>query len=187
MKPYFEEPGVEIYHGDCREILPLLNLSDKSWAVVTDPPYGIGFVHGAERIPYASKFSNIPVIGDDAPFDPTHLLRFDAVLVWGANHYADRLPVRDGRWLVWDKRCGITGGRDMGDCEIAWVRGSSGKAARVIRHFWDGFNRESERGIPRVHPTQKPEVVMAWCLSFVDENYSILDPYMGAGQYIGRC
>ena len=38
MKPYFQNEWVTIYHGDCREILPLL--SDIS-AVVTDPPYNL--------------------------------------------------------------------------------------------------------------------------------------------------
>ena len=25
MKPYYEQSGITIYHGDCREILPLLS------------------------------------------------------------------------------------------------------------------------------------------------------------------
>jgi site-specific DNA-methyltransferase (adenine-specific) len=38
MKPYYEEPGITIYHGDCRDILPTLPKVD---LVLTDPPYGI--------------------------------------------------------------------------------------------------------------------------------------------------
>lgn len=37
MKPYYSENGIEIYHGDCREILPSLPKVD---LVVTSPPYG---------------------------------------------------------------------------------------------------------------------------------------------------
>lgn len=37
MKPYYEEKGITIYHGDCREILPSLPKVD---LVLTDPPYG---------------------------------------------------------------------------------------------------------------------------------------------------
>lgn len=33
-----------LYLGDCREILPTIGRVD---AIVTDPPYGISFVHGA--------------------------------------------------------------------------------------------------------------------------------------------
>lgn len=164
MKPYYEHGGITIYHGDCREILPTL---DQSSTIISDPPYGIGYVHGAENIPHASKFSGVPVIGDDKPFEPSHMLAFSNILVWGANHYADRLPVREGRWLVWDKRCGVIPERDTSDCEFAWVRGSGGKCARMFRLFWDGFNKQTERGIPRDHPTQKPISLMTWCLSFL--------------------
>ena len=37
MRPYFEDHGVTVYCGDCREILPTLGLLG---AVVTDPPFG---------------------------------------------------------------------------------------------------------------------------------------------------
>ena len=43
MTPYFQQDGVTLYHGDCREILP--GLPDESVsAVVTDPPYGLAFM-----------------------------------------------------------------------------------------------------------------------------------------------
>lgn len=36
MKPYFEQDGITIYHGDCREILPTIGRVD---CTVTSPPY----------------------------------------------------------------------------------------------------------------------------------------------------
>jgi site-specific DNA-methyltransferase (adenine-specific) len=36
VKPYYEEDGITIYHGDCREVLPQLERCDLIW---TDPPY----------------------------------------------------------------------------------------------------------------------------------------------------
>lgn len=43
MTPYFQQDGVTLHHGDCREILP--GLPDESVsAVVTDPPYGLAFM-----------------------------------------------------------------------------------------------------------------------------------------------
>lgn len=38
LRPYFEEGGVAIYQGDCREVLPVLGaLAD---CAIADPPYG---------------------------------------------------------------------------------------------------------------------------------------------------
>ena len=39
IKPYYEENGIVIYHGDCREILPELEKVD---AIITDPPFNVG-------------------------------------------------------------------------------------------------------------------------------------------------
>ena len=38
MTPYFEQDGVTLYHGDCREILQ--GLGQQFQTVLTDPPYG---------------------------------------------------------------------------------------------------------------------------------------------------
>ena len=38
MTPYFEQDGITLYHGDCREILP--TLGQQFQTVLTDPPYG---------------------------------------------------------------------------------------------------------------------------------------------------
>ena len=38
MNPYYEQDGVTLYHGDCREILP--TLGQQFQTVLTDPPYG---------------------------------------------------------------------------------------------------------------------------------------------------
>lgn len=37
MKPYYEHNGITIYHGDCRNIMPLLQPCDLT---IADPPYG---------------------------------------------------------------------------------------------------------------------------------------------------
>ena len=39
IKPYYQDKWVTIYHGDCREILPQLDV--KVDLVLTDPPYGV--------------------------------------------------------------------------------------------------------------------------------------------------
>ena len=45
MKPYYEQDGITIYHGDCRDVLP--SLADESVDVaLTSPPYNMGLVPG---------------------------------------------------------------------------------------------------------------------------------------------
>lgn len=46
-KPYYEEPGVTLYCGDCLEILPELECSGVS--VVTDSPYAIPTIVAQNR------------------------------------------------------------------------------------------------------------------------------------------
>ena len=41
MKPYYESNGVSLYLGDCREIMPTLDLVH---AIICDPPYELGFM-----------------------------------------------------------------------------------------------------------------------------------------------
>lgn len=173
---YYADESCAIALGDCRAILPHLT---KVGLVLTDPPYGINYVHGAGNIPHATKFQGVPVVGDDKPFDPSLLLQWPCIL-WGANHYAARLPGQ-GRWLIWDKRAdSACYGKAMSDVEIAWMSGPR-KADRLYKQLWDGFLRDGERDTARVHPTQKPINLMKWCLSFAPDAEVVCDPYMGSG------
>ena len=46
MTPYYQEDGITIYHGDCRDVLPSVSAD----LVVTDPPYGMGKAEWDEEI-----------------------------------------------------------------------------------------------------------------------------------------
>lgn len=181
MKPYYEDESAVIYHGDCREILPSLEIFD---LLLTDPPYGINYApkYARRRLPNGTWLppSEMPaVVGDKEEFDPAFLLSAATRLIlWGANHYAHKLPHR-GQWLVWDKRCQIVPSRNQSDCELAWH--SKPGADRIFYHLWDGMLKASERGVARYHPTQKAEAVMKWCMGFMPEAKTLLDPFMGSG------
>lgn len=168
-----------LFRGDCIKIIPMI----KADAVVTDPPYGINYHHRGNKKSKV-RINTMRIIGDDQPFDPRPLLRFKKVLMFGADHYAPRLPEKKGEWLVWDKSCG-TGPNDLfRDAEFIWM---SGKSARLIfRHVWKGMIREGEEAssrMERLHVSQKPVALMMWCISQlrVRVGATILDPYMGSG------
>lgn len=170
--------GQRLIFGDSLQIIGGLQFD----AICTDPPYGIGYVHGAEKRKFSSVHNERPIHGDDQPFDPSPWLDWPC-LMWGANHFSARLP-GGGRWLIWDKRDGV-GFNDQSDVEIAWVSGNRA-ADRIFSHLWSGWTKASERGVPRVHPTQKPIAVMEWSLGFLPKGV-ILDPYMGSGTTLVAC
>jgi site-specific DNA-methyltransferase (adenine-specific) len=54
MTPYYADDHVTLYHGDCRDVLPLLGNVD---AVVTDPPYSSGGMYRSDRsAPTTTKY-----------------------------------------------------------------------------------------------------------------------------------
>ncbi|MFC5353522.1 DNA-methyltransferase [Azospirillum himalayense] len=169
-----------LFCGDCRDVLPTLTGVD---AVVSDPPYGIAFRHSGKGAAVAGAKSvrrhAVSIAGDAEPFDPTPFIEYPAVVLFGANHFAHRLPPSGG-WLVWDKRDGMAS-NSFSDCEMAWTKGV-GNAARLFRYLWNGVCQAGEKGNKRHHPTQKPIALMQWCISQLPMNASvILDPYMGSG------
>lgn len=173
-----------LYLWDCLKILKTLSDVD---AVISDPPYGIGFSHGGNdrsgigKGRYSTKFNGVKIIGDSSEFDPNPILELGKpTILFGANHFANSLP-SSPCWLLWDKRCASGHCNDFADCEMAWT--NLGGVARVFRHHWDGMMRASETGEPRVHPTQKPVVLMEWCMdrANISEGETVLDPFMGSG------
>jgi len=171
----------EVIQGDCLELIKNIP-SNSIDAVITDPPYGINAVVKGKcfGVSNACKTNTYkPIVGDDKPFDPTHLLNIaDTICIWGANHFAHKLPSR-ARWLIWDKREG-TKSNPMADCELAWTNDT--RPARLFHHRWMGMIRASERQ-KRVHPSQKPIELMKWVLDVLEVpiGATVLDPYCGAG------
>ena len=168
-----------LYCGDCREVLPTLPKVD---AVITDPPYGIGADRGAAgggtdaSGRYARRPKQYEGGWDSArPQDFATLISAGQIsIVWGGNYFADILP-RGGRWLFWDK---LNAMPSYSDGEIAWTN-LAGVSVKKFTQCNNGL--ASLRDGERAHPTQKPVNLMRWCLSFVPDATTILDPYMGSG------
>lgn len=204
--PYYETPAdapsrVRLYHGDCREILPLVAPPSLRVLVLADPVYGVGHttrinragVNGAKRIGggrVAKSGKNrvwSALFEDDRPFDPSHLLAYPRLLVWGWNHFADRMPCTPST-IVWWKRAGSEPD-DGSDFEEAWT--NLGGPARLFPHCWRGVCRASEGSAPPLHPTQKPVAFYRWLFAgrgrgkpVVAPGDLIVVPYLGSGPEI---
>ena len=162
----------ELWHGDCREVLPLLPHSD---LILTDPPYGIGASSGV------GKYGVMKWGGDadkkwDEDTPPQWLMllmleKADNLIVFGGNYFS--LPP-SRNYLVWDKGAGFKN-RTFAECEFAWCS-------------WDGNAKVLTRDplacgdyAHKVHPTQKPVRVLEWAMSLAPKSDTVCDPFMGAG------
>lgn len=168
-----------LINADCLDVREQL-VAD---AIISDPPYGMNLNTDNRRFTggHVSRRGNTigtgggnRIIGDDEPFDPSPWLDYPAVVLFGANHYAQRLPV--GTTLVWLKRNDGAFGTFLSDGEVAWMKGGHGVYARRDLSMNCGASN-------RVHPCQKPVPIMAWCIekAKVPEGGTVCDPYMGSG------
>jgi len=178
VTPYYSHAGIVIIHGDCRDVLPGLDPVD---LVLTDPPYGMDWNTDTARFSGGNPGSvrrrggkrNQPrIVDDDKPFDPTPWLDFPRVILFGSNHYGQRLPV--GTTLIWVKRLEDAYGSFLSDAEVAWMKGGHGVYCfRDVSHTRDAKHR--------AHPSQKPQPLFRWCIEKAGGSGTILDPFMGSG------
>lgn len=173
--PYFSADGVEIYHGDCRQILPQLEQAD---AILTDPPYGLG--KATEKAAYES-FS-------DDENEVKSLVDF--VLASGK---ADRIVMTPGQKMMFKyKEPSAVGAfyypAGSGSCSWGFVGWQPifyyGKDPRLQDGKGRAMNSFSstEAAEKNGHPCPKP--VTQWAkllLRVTREGETIIDPFMGSG------
>jgi hypothetical protein len=169
-KPYYQDDAVTLYHGDCRQIVPLLGRFD---LLLTDPPYGIG----AGKMNLGKwRTSRMQKMDWDSDAPPAWVLAMlldsaEDHIIWGGNYY-ELPPSR--QYLIWDKGAGFRG-RDFAECEQAWC--SSDGNARIFAR--DPLAAGDYRG--KEHPTEKPAELMRWCLTLRPEAVTVLDAFAGSG------
>jgi site-specific DNA-methyltransferase (adenine-specific)/modification methylase len=159
--------------GDCLDIMPTLGKVD---AVVTDPPYGIGASSGIGKVTKEGSDFSDDVSGWDDNIPPPEL--FDQILqcsdyqiIWGGNYFG--LPPTPC-FFVWDK---IQPEQfTLAMAEMAWTN------IRKPAKIWRWKSQSINGGVPKFHPTQKPEGLMKWCINHLPHDAQIiLDPFMGSG------
>ena len=187
--PYYQDEHVTLWHGDCLT-------EHREWldadVLVTDPPYGMGYVSGSSK----HKGKGPAIAGDG-----NTLARDAALDAWGA-----RPGLAFGTWripkpgatrltLTWDK--GVSPG--MGDLALPWgisteevyvlgawppikaggrsrEGGTPARAASVLRV--DTLN--SQAADRPDHPTPKPVALMERLIEKCPPG-TIADPFAGSG------
>lgn len=173
----------ETYNIDCLEYMRGLPENYFSLAIC-DPPYGIG-EDGSKNHTRGLKAvsKNYKAYSGNDTEPPTieffkELFRVSKnQIIWGANHFIERINKNSPCWIIWDKQNGAT---DFADCELAWTSFSS--AARKYEFRWQGMlqgnmkNKES-----RIHPNQKPRSLYVWLLTnYAKQGDTIFDSHLGS-------
>jgi len=163
----------EVYNIDCMAYMR--QLPDKAFQLtIADPPYGLN-PSSSETWSEKSALKNrawskgkIGETWDKAPgkafFD--EILRIsENVIIWGGNYF-DLPPTRC--IVCWDK---CQPWENFSQIEMAWT--TFDKPAKLYKF--------DNRTTDKIHPTQKPIDLYAWCLrTFANEGDRIFDPMMGS-------
>ena len=182
MKPYYEEPGIDIYHGDCRDILPSLPKVD---LVLTDPPYGIGFKY--------ESYEDNPALYEDLMkwlvIEINRLLlEGGSAFVWQAIKNVRLWPnyfPEDFRIFAAIKNfCQFrpTPIQFSWDPVIFWHKGKpSGEPIAGMRDYHIGNTAKYIAEPSLGHPCPRPLDTVSYIISIFPNAQTILDPFMGSG------
>jgi len=159
-----------LYLGDCMEVMPILDNVD---AVVTDPPYGIGFDYAShddnEKDWFLLMDKVIPILRAMSNFCVMPCCQIKKLDWWYINHKPD--------WL------------------IAWYKGNPGHSSHVGFNDWEPHliwgkpphQMHDYFQTPLIvkqngHPCPKPNDWAMWLVSRAAlARHTILDPFMGSG------
>ena len=169
-KPYYDDAGITIYHGDCREILPHL----PPLVYVTDPPYGTGCAPRGGRLQGTIDLNSAQTPAWDT-FDTMWLglvpqtspvaafCGIRAVFALASAMAADGL-------LMYAKSNPNPLGSSYEPCVTRGFGACKGKQHILAYNAFSG----------QQHPTEKPIKVMRWLVGLAPPG-TILDPFMGSG------
>ena len=161
-KPYYEEPGITIYCGDCRDILPYLEPVD---LVLTDPPYQVGFSEFEKHFDFKWWLETFPNFGNVA---------FTCGI---RNLHIYPKP----RWIYCWAKPGSTRRNDTGgfNCWEPVLYYGNRKIMTDFIYLPDCVNHTVDG---KDHPCPKPLPLWMWLVErFSNEGDLILDPMIGSG------
>ena len=179
----------KVFNEDCLETMK--RMADKSIdLVLTDPPYGIGMdgkvgINGAGRAKeYQNKNWDKSTPSKEI-FD--EIIRVSKnQIIFGANHFIDKIPYSSSCWLFWDKDNKES---FFADGELAWTNFKT--AVRVYKFRWHGMlQQDMANKEERHHPTQKPVELFKMILrdyAIKNDYTKIFDPFMGSGTTAIAC
>jgi len=190
VKPTWEQGDVQLYLGDCLEVLPGLEAGSVD-AVVTDPPYKLSQT-------YTANVDADNLLAVTAIWPVTHeLLRICRPGAYFAMFYDTRilpLAMEAMRWAGWKYLRGLTFYRRWGVAHklYGWMstsdfillfRKPSDEAFRFYSDDWrhDVYIKSGPEDAAN-HKAQKPEAVLEHIVPHLTPVEGVaIDPFMGSG------
>ena len=166
-------------NGDCQKVMA--EIGDKKIDLcLTDPPYGININHNMGRRKGDKSSDYAKVEWDDKPMSAALFNEIFRIsknqIIWGANHFINRMPLNSPCWLVWDKQ--FSEDVSFAQLEMAWTSYDK-TCKKFVKH---------PAQQDRIHPTQKPLELFNWCLlKNSQENDLIFDGFLGSGTTAISC
>ena len=170
-----------LYCGDCRDILPTLGSVD---AVVTDPPYGIGFAKYESHRDRPEDY--IALMHHVVPLAEGLVENGWCVVFQGAKLAAEWQIILPRKWRVMACAKNFAqifpgvGPKWSTDFALFWPVGRPLQNGKGKDYHVAITSNMSAR--PRGHPCPRPLDQMIYIVDcFSNEDQSILDPFMGSG------
>lgn len=192
MKWASECGRVELHHGDCLDLLPVICAKPEARVVVTDPPYSSGgFQEAGKSLGSIGTRADAVIESDTMSSEGyVHMMRrvirtanahavymFTDWRMWGFTREAVELGGHRVRnMIVWDKGSPGMGARWKAQHElILWgsrVKSKMGAGSGNVLSF--------KRTGNKLHPTEKPVNLLSRIIATAEPG-TVVDPFMGSG------
>jgi DNA modification methylase len=189
MTPYYDDGAVQIYHGDCREILPRFRKA----VVVSDPPYNVGYHYDGykDSLPVEEYRELLRVC-----FRPSSVLLHYPMDVCAVSRLLRREPDRCVAWVYnantryqWRMIAWFGVEPDFSRVKQPYKNQSDRRVRDLMARgstgtdLYDWWNIEQVKNVSNEkteHPCQIPVKVMERTLMVTPAD-TVVDPFMGSG------
>jgi len=176
MKPYYQDKWVTIYHGDCREVLPQLDV--KVDLVLTDPPYNSGLKYSG------TQNDNRPDYWEwlQDRLNPCRQMATSVLVKHTSRKIRDFQAIWDSQIIVWVKP--FSSGFPYNGLLLHWepIHLIQGKAIHAMKDYIVASSGNCNKEYSSGHIAQYPEILgLPLIVAFTEPGQSVLDPFLGSG------